>query len=181
THNPSPLPPRATKGRERVPARTMSCPMTPHEGVKPVPSAANAVPPAAKNPAPPAKSTAPRRRPDAGAKPTAPQASTPSLPEEVRARLDDDIAALRTGSRSWAQLTLDQRARLLARVRDEVTRVAEEWADTASTAKGIEPGHPLRGEEWLAGPYAALVALDAYIGSLRALAKGESPLAGVKA
>lgn len=146
-----------------------------------MPSAANAVPTAAKKPAAPAKSTAARRRPPAEAKRGAPQASTPSLPEEVRARLDDDIAALRTGSRSWAQLTLDQRARLLARVRDEVTRVAEEWADTASTAKGIEPGHPLRGEEWLAGPYAALVALDAYIGSLRALAKGESPLAGVKA
>jgi hypothetical protein len=38
----------------------------------------------------------------------------------------------------------------------------------------------LRGEEWLGGPYATLVALDAYRRSLEALAKGASPLKGVK-
>ena len=147
-----------------------------------MPSAAKADPTAAKKPTAPA-TPASRRRPaaKAPAKRAVPQASAPSLSEDVRARLDADIEALRTGSRSWALLTLGQRARLLERVREETGRVAEEWADTASTSKGIEPGHPLRGEEWLGGPYAAIVALDAYIGSLRALAKGESPLAGVKA
>ena len=61
-----------------------------------------------------------------------------------------------------------------------MSAVAAEWADVASTSKGIEPGHPLRGEEWLGGPYATLVALDAYRDSLRKLAKGVSPLDGVK-
>ena len=147
-----------------------------------MPSAANADTTAAKKTTP-AQPKAPRRRPPAkgAAKGGVPQASAPSVPQDVRARLDADIAALRAGAKGWAQLTLGQRARLLQRVRDEAGRVAEEWADTASTAKGIEPGHPLRGEEWLAGPYAVVVALDAYIGSLEALARGESPLAGVEA
>ena len=149
-----------------------------------MPSAANADTTAAKKTTA-APTKAPRRRPPAKTPaPRAtqgPQASTPALPADVRARLDAEVLALRAGSKGWAQLTLGQRARLLRRVRDEVGRAAEEWADTASTAKGVEPGHPLRGEEWLAGPYAVVVALDAYIGSLEALARGESPLAGVKA
>nr|WP_240642247.1 aldehyde dehydrogenase family protein [Microbacterium sulfonylureivorans] len=94
--------------------------------------------------------------------------------------LDIAIADLDVGARTWSHLTLDQRARLLDRIRASVAAVAEEWADVASTSKGIEPGHPLRGEEWLSGPYATLVALDSYRSTLAALAKGESPLKGVK-
>lgn len=109
------------------------------------------------------------------------KASAPSLPEPLRDRIDLDITALHEGARGWTHLTLGQRARLLERVRLEVARAAEDWADTASTIKGVEPGHPLRGEEWLSGPYAVIVALDAYTASLRALAKGESPLADVRA
>ena len=109
------------------------------------------------------------------------KASAPSLPDAVRDRIDLDIAALHEGARGWTHVTLGQRARLLERVRAEVARVGEEWADTASTLKGVEKGHPLRGEEWLSGPYAVLVALDAYAATLHALARGESPLAKVKA
>lgn len=103
-----------------------------------------------------------------------------ALPQDDAAALDAAIAELETGARAWSHLTLDQRARLLGRVRSAVAVVAEEWANTASATKGIEPGHPLAGEEWLSGPYATLVALDAYRASLAALAKGDSPLKGVK-
>ncbi|MHC3000581.1 aldehyde dehydrogenase [Microbacterium sp. HJ5] len=102
------------------------------------------------------------------------------MADEVAAPLDAAIAELATGARTWSHLTLDQRSRLLGRVRDAVAAVAEEWADVAATSKGLEAGHPLRGEEWLSGPYATLVALDAYRSTLSALAKGESPLRGVK-
>ncbi|MFE1664868.1 aldehyde dehydrogenase family protein [Microbacterium sp. P02] len=94
--------------------------------------------------------------------------------------VDDAIAQLATGARTWSRLTLGQRARLFERVRAAVGAVAEEWADTASLSKDLAPGHPLRGEEWLAGPYAVLVSLDAYLVSLRALASGRSPLEGVR-
>ncbi|MFB8146088.1 aldehyde dehydrogenase family protein [Microbacterium sp. NPDC056003] len=108
------------------------------------------------------------------------RAKAPALPEDVSGPLDAAIGDLQTGARTWSHLTLDQRARLLGRVRDSVATVAEEWADVAATSKGLEPGHPLRGEEWLSGPYGTLVALDAYRSTLSALAKGESPLRGVR-
>lgn len=110
--------------------------------------------------------------------------ATPSaapLPPQTRDRLDADIAALHEGARGWALLTLDQRSRLLRRVRDEVARAAAQWAHAADESKGLEQGHPLAGEEWLSGPYAVLVALDAYAQTLASLARGQSPLAAVKA
>src|SRR5690606_7512802 len=104
-----------------------------------------------------------------------------ALPDDVIARIDADLEALHAGTRGWKNLTLGQRARLLERMRTEGGRVAEEWADTASMTKGVEPGHPLRGEEWLAGPYAVLGALDAYTQALTSLDAGRSPLADVTA
>jgi acyl-CoA reductase-like NAD-dependent aldehyde dehydrogenase len=103
----------------------------------------------------------------------------PAVADAVREKLDADIEALRTGTRGWKHLTLEQRARLLDGVRAAVGLLAGEWADAASASKGIEPDHPLRGEEWLSGPYAVLVALDAYATTLRSLAKGRSPMAGL--
>ncbi len=96
------------------------------------------------------------------------------------ATLDQAITQLETGARAWSLLTLAQRRALLRRVRATTAAVAEEWADVASTSKGLGPTHPLRGEEWLSGPYAALVAIDAYADTLGALADGRSPIDGVK-
>ncbi|MBF9336583.1 aldehyde dehydrogenase [Microbacterium lacticum] len=96
------------------------------------------------------------------------------------ATLDQAITQLETGARAWSLLTLAQRRALLRRVHATTAAVAEKWADTASESKGLAPGHPLRGEEWLPGPYAALVAVDAYADTLGALAAGRSPIAGVR-
>ena len=104
-------------------------------------------------------------------------ADAPRLPDSDR--LDAAIAELGLGARAWSHLTLGQRARLLERLHATTAAAAEEWADTAALSKGLEPGHALRGEEWLGGPYATLVALEAYRRSLEALAKGSSPLKGV--
>ncbi|MDL5352842.1 aldehyde dehydrogenase family protein [Microbacterium sp. zg-YB36] len=107
-------------------------------------------------------------------------AAASALADAERAKLDAAIEDLRTGTRVWTGLTIGQRRTLLRRIRAAVVAVAEEWADVAATSKGLEPGHPLRGEEWLSGPYAALVALDAYADTLGALARGASPLDGLK-
>lgn len=101
------------------------------------------------------------------------------LPADERAALDADIDRLEAGAKVWVALTLDQRARLLGRVRDAVGVVAQEWADAATMSKGLTPGHPLSGEEWLGGPYAVIGLLDALRETLEALAKGGSPLDGV--
>ena len=45
-------------------------------------------------------------------------------------------------------------------MRDAVGAAAEDWADIATTSKGLEPGHPLSAEEWLGGPYAIISLLD---------------------
>lgn len=113
--------------------------------------------------------------------PPAPTTKTgEDLDAQVRAGLDAAIAQLHEGTRVWSALTLTQRRTLLQRVRVATAAVAEEWADAASTSKGLPPGHPLRGEEWLSGPYAAIVTLDAYADTLRALAIGRSPMDGIR-
>ena len=131
---------------------------------------ASAPKPASKPAAKTAPKAAPRKK--AVAAPAA-----PVLPEAVRAPLDAAITELAIGERTWGALTVGQRARLLDRLHETVAAEAAEWADTASTSKLLPAGDPLRGEEWLAGPYGTLTALSAYADSLRALDHGKSPVA----
>lgn len=112
---------------------------------------------------------------------TTPAASTasPELGEAERTRLDTAIEDLHAGTRTWAALTLAQRVTLLRAVRSSVAAAAEDWAHTAAASKGLDARHPLRGEEWLSGPYSVLGALDAYIETLARLAHGTNPLDGI--
>ena len=111
---------------------------------------------------------------------TASASTLPALDEGERARLDSAIGDLQTGASIWSALTLSQRVTLLRAVRTSVAATAEDWADTAAASKGLDGRHPLRGEEWLSGPYSVLGALDAYIETLSRLADGTNPLDGVK-
>lgn len=110
----------------------------------------------------------------------APKTVTPALGEGVRERLDVAIADLHDGARTWSALTVAQRVTLLRAVRTSVAAAAEDWANTAAASKGLDGRHPLRGEEWLSGPYSVLGALDAYIETLSRLAAGTNPLDGVR-
>ena len=109
---------------------------------------------------------------------TTPAAST-ELEDAETGRLDAAIADLHVGARTWAALTLAQRVTLLRAVRTSVAAAAEDWADTAAASKGLDARHPLRGEEWLSGPYSVLGALDASIETLARLARGANPLDGI--
>ncbi|MGM7667936.1 aldehyde dehydrogenase family protein [Microbacterium sp. A93] len=111
---------------------------------------------------------------------TSATAATPGLTDAERASLDTAIDELETGSRTWSALGVGQRATLLRAVRTAVAASAEEWAHTAAMSKGLNGSHPLRGEEWLAGPYSVLGALDAYIETLSRLAEGRNPLEGLQ-
>ncbi len=109
-------------------------------------------------------------------------AATPdaaTLSDARRAALDAAIAELSEGSASWAALSVGQRVTLLHAVRSSVAAHAEEWATTAARSKGLDATHPLRGEEWLSGPYGTLGALDAYLSTLTKIAEGTNPLDGV--
>jgi acyl-CoA reductase-like NAD-dependent aldehyde dehydrogenase len=116
----------------------------------------------------------------APAKTAATGAKAPTVDEGERERLDSAIAELQTGTATWAALTLAQRVTLLRAVRTSVAAAAEDWADTAAASKGLDARHPLRGEEWLSGPYAVLGYLDASIETLSRLAAGRNPLDGVR-
>ncbi len=109
-----------------------------------------------------------------------PRPGETSLSERERDALDAAVRDLEVGAKSWSHLTLGQRARLMERLHASVSAVAAEWSDVAASSKGLEPGHPLRGEDWLAGPYGVVTALDQYRSTLLKLAKGGSPLAGVE-
>lgn len=103
-----------------------------------------------------------------------------SLADDVREPIDAAIDDLGHGSRAWAALTVAQRVTLLRGVRRTVAATARLWARTAAASKQLDDAHPLRGEEWLSGPYAALGALDAYIETLERIATGRNPLDGVR-
>ncbi|MFK0242676.1 aldehyde dehydrogenase family protein [Microbacterium sp. NPDC090281] len=109
----------------------------------------------------------------------APKAETPALDEGERERLDTAVDALQIGARTWTALTVAQRVTLLRAVRTSVAATAEDWASTAAASKGLDAKHPLRGEEWLSGPYSVIGALDAYIETLSRLASGANPLDGI--
>jgi len=114
------------------------------------------------------------------ASPTAGSAQGPDLDEGERARLDAAIGELHVGAATWSALTLAQRVTLLRQVRTSVAAAAEDWAVTAAASKRLDGRHPLRGEEWLSGPYSVLGALDAYIDTLTRLAEGRNALDGVR-
>lgn len=118
--------------------------------------------------------------PNSGVENTPASTISASLSAEARAPLDAAIADLSIGERTWVALTVGQRARLLDQLHGTVGAVAAEWADVAATSKLLPPGDPLRGEEWLSGPYGTLTALAAYADSLRALDAGKSPAVDLK-
>lgn len=102
-----------------------------------------------------------------------------AVADATRQAIETAIEELHGGARSWALLTLGQRVTLLRSVRRAVAASARAWAQTAAESKGLSPQHPLRGEEWLSGPYGTLGAIDAYIDTLSKLAAGHTPLEGV--
>ncbi len=106
--------------------------------------------------------------------------AAPSITDEEREALDRAIDDLEAGSRSWTHLSLPQRVTLLRAVRTSTAANIDDWANTAAESKGLDGGHPLRGEEWLSGPYSTLGALDAYIETLSRLAEGRNPLEDVR-
>ncbi|MGI9648444.1 MAG: aldehyde dehydrogenase family protein, partial [Acidimicrobiia bacterium] len=78
----------------------------------------------------------------------------------------------------WAQLAVDRKLRYLDGMRKVISDRAEDWVGHSLEGKHIPPDSPLAGEEWISGPYAVLVAINALEKSLRAVADGSDVLAG---
>ena len=104
----------------------------------------------------------------------------PALDAQQRDVLDAAIAALAAGATRWAATPLAERAGILAAVHAAMTASARDWAETAATIKGLDSASQLVGEEWISGPYAALAGAGTLAHSVAALARGTSPLAGMR-
>ncbi|MFI8975518.1 aldehyde dehydrogenase family protein [Nocardia asteroides] len=102
--------------------------------------------------------------------------------EQVAAEkaVDAALAELAEGERAWARLPLAGRRALLDRTLELTRGHAEEWVRTAAGIKGLAPGSPLLGEEWMSGPYALASALRVLSHTLAELEQGRSPLAKAK-
>ena len=91
------------------------------------------------------------------------------------ARTADVLGELEHGERAWAALPLSGRIELLAELQASVAEHARDWVETASAIKQLPPGSPLRGEEWMSGPYPVLASVAALRESLdRARARRQS-------
>ena len=80
--------------------------------------------------------------------------------------LDDDLDLLSRHTQLWAETKVGARQAILARIRDGVNLVAQDWAETAARKKGLAVDAPQAGEEWLTGPYALITYCNALMETL---------------
>ncbi len=79
------------------------------------------------------------------------------------AEYDAALNELDAAKDDWARMDIAERIRLLTEVKDGIMAVAEGWADISARKKGLVPGTPVAGEEWISGPYATLSGVNSLI------------------
>lgn len=84
-------------------------------------------------------------------------------------QLESDLRALRAGAAEWAGLSIAGRIEALKALRPGILEHARRWVEAAAEAKGLPPGSPTVGEEWMTGPYAVLYAVNRYVRTLEHL------------
>lgn len=90
-------------------------------------------------------------------------------------QIDDDLQLLQERKCAWARLPVGTKIEYLLAVRRAVAANARAWVDAAVRAKGIPPGDPITGEEWISGPWAVLYAINRYVRTLREIAAYGAP------
>ncbi|WP_280341662.1 aldehyde dehydrogenase family protein [Nocardia neocaledoniensis] len=93
--------------------------------------------------------------------------------------IDNALADLTQGEKTWAATGLRRRRELLEELHALTARDAEAWVAAARTIKQLDADSPLVGEEWMSGPMTMLAGAQALAESLGALERGASPLDGV--
>jgi len=106
--------------------------------------------------------------------------ATSNTPDATSPHPDVDaaLADLAEGEKTWADLSLADRRKLLDKVHDLTVQHAADWVDAAVAIKGLDPKSPLVGEEWMSGPYPLATGTAALSASLAKLEAGSSPLDG---
>ncbi|MFV1999255.1 MAG: aldehyde dehydrogenase, partial [Acidimicrobiia bacterium] len=96
------------------------------------------------------------------------------------AHIDTALAALSSSKRTWARLDIHDKISMLENLRTRAGAHATIWVEAAVKAKGLSMDSPLAGEEWLAGPYGFIDALNALETTLTRIAAGAAVLSGYK-
>lgn len=92
-------------------------------------------------------------------------------------QIDRDLQTLDAAKGAWAQLPIERKVLMLEGLKAATYTAAPEWVARACQAKGLEPGSPLAGEEWMSGPWAVLYAVNRYLRTLHGIAaRGQSPV-----
>ena len=91
------------------------------------------------------------------------------------ARLDQAVKILQSHKDEWARLPIERKMNLLLELRANLAKAGQRWVSVSIEAKGIDPASSLVGEEWVAGPWAFAIGINALLDSLEALAKGRPP------
>lgn len=89
--------------------------------------------------------------------------------------LDRSLRTLDGRKHAWARLPIGTKVRYLEALRKNAHAAGPEWVSAAVDAKRIPAGSSLAGEEWLAGPYALLYAINRYVKTLRDILAHGSP------
>lgn len=85
--------------------------------------------------------------------------------------MDAALTRLKEGAPAFARLPLTQRIALVQSMRRGYARIARASVHAACLAKGITPGTPASGEEWLSGPVITLTHLRQWEDTLRSIAR----------
>ena len=104
-----------------------------------------------------------------------PLAETPANTNQEM--LDDILARLQQGAKSFATLSIDDRIELVSAMQDGYHKVAKRSVEAGCKAKDIELGIPLEAEEWAVGPSCVMRHLRLIRESLQAIkAKGNTTI-----
>jgi aldehyde dehydrogenase (NAD(P)+) len=94
--------------------------------------------------------------------------------------MDEAVARLRDAASGWARAPLAARLELAREMLRGAARVSDRLVAAACRAKGLVPGTPPEGEEWIASPFVTLRILRQIVASLECLARyGTTPLGPV--
>ena len=100
--------------------------------------------------------------------------TTQTIPQ----RADEIAAAARAGATAWSGVSLAGRRALLQQFVGLVDEHASEWVRIATEIKGLTPGTPPVGEEWISGPWATLYYAGHLAQTLATMEQGGTPTDG---
>ena len=97
------------------------------------------------------------------------------IPASSREEMDAAVGAVAAARDTWAAVTPAERVRFLGRLLEDFSSVADRWVAASLEAKGIAPGSPVEGEEWIAGPFCVLRNIRLLREALSDVARGGTP------